>query len=56
MFKPQSYNSITRSVDGIQYDNDNTDGIYSKNINWYICGPTVYSDAHIGHARTYLAG
>lgn len=21
----------------------------------YVCGPTVYSEAHIGHARTYLA-
>jgi hypothetical protein len=21
---------------------------------WYACGPTVYDDAHIGHARTYV--
>lgn len=24
-------------------------------ISWYACGPTVYADAHIGHARTYVA-
>eukprot|EP00947_MAST-08B_sp_MAST-8B-sp1_P000015 g15.t1 len=23
-------------------------------IKWYICGPTVYDSAHIGHARAYL--
>ena len=24
-------------------------------ITWYQCGPTVYSDSHIGHARTYVS-
>lgn len=23
-------------------------------LSWYICGPTVYDEAHIGHARTYV--
>ena len=23
-------------------------------LTWYACGPTVYDDAHIGHARTYV--
>lgn len=23
-------------------------------IKIYACGPTVYDDAHIGHARTYI--
>lgn len=23
-------------------------------LNWYACGPTVYDQAHLGHARTYL--
>lgn len=27
----------------------------SNNIKWYICGPTVYDDSHLGHARTYLS-
>ena len=24
-------------------------------VNMYVCGPTVYDDAHIGHARTYVS-
>ena len=24
------------------------------NVNWYICGPTVYAPSHVGHARAYL--
>jgi len=24
-------------------------------INWYMCGPTVYSHSHLGHARTYIS-
>ncbi|EME25917.1 Cysteine--tRNA ligase [Galdieria sulphuraria] len=24
-------------------------------IRWYVCGPTVYDEAHIGHARTFVA-
>jgi cysteinyl-tRNA synthetase len=23
-------------------------------VNWYMCGPTVYADSHMGHARTYI--
>lgn len=23
-------------------------------LSWYSCGPTVYDDAHLGHARTYV--
>lgn len=26
----------------------------SNNIRWYTCGPTVYSNSHMGHARNYL--
>lgn len=25
-----------------------------RRVNWYICGPTVYSHSHLGHAKTYL--
>jgi cysteinyl-tRNA synthetase len=25
-----------------------------KEISWYACGPTVYDDAHLGHARNYV--
>ena len=23
-------------------------------LSWYTCGPTVYDDAHLGHARSYV--
>lgn len=26
----------------------------SKVLKWYSCGPTVYDDAHLGHARAYV--
>ena len=26
----------------------------SKSLTWYVCGPTVYDVAHVGHARTYV--
>ena len=25
-----------------------------KKVGWYACGPTVYDDAHLGHARNYV--
>lgn len=27
----------------------------SREFAWYTCGPTVYADAHLGHARTYVS-
>jgi cysteinyl-tRNA synthetase len=29
--------------------------VKSKEIKLFVCGPTVYDKAHIGHARTYIA-
>mgnify|MGYP001057152218 CR=1 FL=1 len=29
--------------------------IHKGKVGMYVCGMTVYSDAHIGHARTYMA-
>jgi cysteinyl-tRNA synthetase len=26
-----------------------------RRVTWYMCGPTVYDAAHMGHARTYVA-
>ena len=28
---------------------------HENRVNMFVCGPTVYDHAHIGHARTYLA-
>ncbi|EXJ80510.1 cysteinyl-tRNA synthetase [Capronia coronata CBS 617.96] len=41
------YNSLTRSkVPFIPLEREK--------IKWYACGPTVYDDAHLGHARNYV--
>mmetsp|Transcript_27177 Transcript_27177/g.48787 ORF Transcript_27177/g.48787 Transcript_27177/m.48787 type:complete len:620 (+) Transcript_27177:30-1889(+) len=26
-----------------------------RSVTWYMCGPTVYSHSHLGHARTYVS-
>ncbi len=42
------YNSLSRAKEPFTPLHDNT-------VKMYVCGMTVYSDAHIGHARTYVA-
>lgn len=32
---------------------DLTSKIDFKQLNWYGCGPTIYNNSHIGHARTF---
>jgi cysteinyl-tRNA synthetase len=42
------YNSLTRKKEEFK-------PVEKGKIKMYVCGMTVYSDAHIGHARTYFA-
>lgn len=42
------YNSLSRQKEEFTPIHDNK-------VSMYVCGMTVYSDAHIGHARTYFA-
>jgi len=42
------YNSLSRKKEEFVPVNDGK-------VRMYVCGMTVYSDAHIGHARTYFA-
>ncbi|KKZ61000.1 cysteinyl-tRNA synthetase [[Emmonsia] crescens] len=43
------YNSLTRSKNTfIPKDPE------GRRVTWYSCGPTVYDDAHLGHARNYV--
>ncbi|KAK3313798.1 tRNA synthetases class I (C) catalytic domain-containing protein [Apodospora peruviana] len=42
------YNSLTRSKDDFV-------PVDSKMVTWYACGPTVYEDAHLGHAKDYVS-
>lgn len=41
------YNSLTR--DKVPFVRR------GKTLTWYACGPTVYDDAHLGHARNYVS-
>lgn len=41
------YNTMTRSKESFEKEN--------KKIKLFVCGPTVYDDAHIGHGRTYVS-
>ena len=42
------YNTMTREKELFKSRGNNR-------INFFVCGPTVYEDAHIGHGRTYVA-
>jgi len=42
------YNSLTRKKEPFK-------PVEEGKVKMYVCGMTVYSDAHIGHARTYFA-
>ena len=47
--KLKVYNSLTRSkTPFVPIDGE------GRRITWYSCGPTVYDDAHLGHARNYV--
>ncbi|KAK4501951.1 hypothetical protein PRZ48_007761 [Zasmidium cellare] len=42
------YNSLTRSKTPFVPRE-------GKKVSWYACGPTVYDDSHLGHARNYVS-
>jgi cysteinyl-tRNA synthetase len=42
------YNTLTRKKEPFQPLNP-------PHVGMYVCGPTVYSDAHMGNARTYIS-
>lgn len=44
----QIYNTLTHQLETFEP----MDG---KNVKMYVCGPTVYDHAHIGHGRVYVA-
>ncbi len=41
------YNTLSRKKEQFKPIND-------KNVNFFVCGPTVYDYMHIGHAKTYI--
>ena len=42
------YNTLTRKKETFK-------PIDSQTIGMYVCGPTVYGDAHLGHAKSYVS-
>ena len=42
------FNSYTNTVEEFKPMDGNK-------VKMYVCGPTVYDDAHIGHGRTYIS-
>ena len=40
----QLYNTLSRKKEKFE-------PINSKHVGMYVCGPTVYGDPHLGHAR-----
>ncbi|MDR1501841.1 MAG: cysteine--tRNA ligase, partial [Prevotella sp.] len=38
------YNTLTRTKEVFE-------PLHAPHVGMYVCGPTVYSDAHLGHAR-----
>ena len=41
------YNTLTRKKEAFK-------PIQKNNVHVFVCGPTVYDHAHIGHAKTYI--
>ena len=44
----QIYNTLTGQKELFQ-------PIHEGQVSVYVCGPTVYSDSHLGHAKTYVS-
>src|SRR5210317_2574720 len=44
----QIYNVLTRKKEPFV-------PVSEGKVNMYVCGPTVYDDSHIGHAKTYIS-
>lgn len=44
------YNTLTQQVEPFEPQ----DCIEPGKVRMYVCGPTVYDDAHLGHARCYI--
>jgi cysteinyl-tRNA synthetase len=44
----QLYNTLTRKK-------ENFEPLNGPNVGMYVCGPTVYSDVHLGNCRTFIS-
>ena len=44
----QLYNTLTRKKEPFE-------PLHAPNVGMYVCGPTVYSDVHLGNCRTFIS-
>lgn len=44
----QIYNSLSRKKEGFR-------PLHKDHVGMYVCGPTVYSHSHVGHAKSYVS-
>ncbi|TDO21694.1 cysteine--tRNA ligase [Pedobacter duraquae] len=44
----QLYNTLTRTKEDFE-------PLHAPNVGMYVCGPTVYSDVHLGNCRTFIS-
>ena len=42
------YNTLTRTTEKFE-------PLHTGHVGMYVCGPTVYSNAHLGNARTFMS-
>ncbi|PIS39834.1 MAG: cysteine--tRNA ligase, partial [Candidatus Nealsonbacteria bacterium CG08_land_8_20_14_0_20_36_22] len=49
------YNTLTRKKEIFRPLRQAQGKLQKKRVNFFVCGPTVYDFAHLGHAKTYIA-
>lgn len=46
--------SVLRLKNSLTNELEEFKPLSSREVTWYTCGPTVYSNSHMGHARNYI--
>ena len=52
---PSTKDTAITLVNGLTRAKNKFHPLEEGKIKWYACGPTVYDDAHVGHARNYVS-
>jgi len=48
------YRTGLRVYNSVTHKEEEFIPVKGRIVNWYTCGPTVYDESHMGHARNYL--
>lgn len=52
--KPMTNAPVLKVVNSLTRTKTELIPLKPNQLNWYTCGPTVYDDSHMGHARNYV--